>query len=250
MNGSRIRRGVVGVALAVAMASLAVGTAPRAVRAQTPGSAPTIATLRGSPARGAIDAGTVALRAGVVVVRARHNGTGFFAVDLRIRVPGGDLERDYETNVNVINSGGRYDGGAAELLQRDAEYTVVVYADGPFEVRLEQPSQTNVTPVDAREFSGEREQVTPIVALPAGTYTVRGSSQGTGRFFVTMYEVDDLGGGIVASPDGPRLFQVGNGPTEVSIEITLRRPGLFFFAVDAESSATAPVVPTWLMRVE
>lgn len=232
----------------IVIAALAPGDR---VRAQEPGRAPTAATLRGAPdSRGQVVLGPVALHAGLVVVRARHAAGGFFAADLVTAPAGGSPLTDYDSSYSIINSGGRYDGSVATLLRRDGDYYAVVSAGGNVEFQFEQPSPENVTPVEARIFSGEADGVTPVLALPAGTHTIRVTWQATSRLFAWMYAVDDLGGSIVFDSSDGRFLQETGGPSEASVTLALRRPGLFLFRVNAGSYEPMRDPPTWTVSVE
>jgi len=230
------------------LAALSTGTAA----AQEPGQAPTLTTLRGnSDGRAPVVLGPVALRAGLVVLRARAAGSHVFVVDLATAQPGLSPLTDYEFSRTVINSSARYDGAVATLLPTDNDYYVIVSNSGTFQIDLEQPVPKNVTPVAERSFSAERDGVTPVFALPAGTYTIRVTSAATARLFAWLYQVDDLGGSTVFdTSDGRFLQQVSNGPYEETVTFTLRRPGLFLFYVNADSYERMKDPATWTISVE
>ncbi len=136
---------------------IGAGAQTPTARAQDPGQAPIVAMLRGSSdGRGAEVLGPVALRAGLVVLRARHGGSHVFFVDLATAQPGQSPLTDYDFSRNLVNAAAPYDGATATLLPQDGDYFVIVSATGTFALSLEQPTPENVTPVETRTFSGER----------------------------------------------------------------------------------------------
>jgi hypothetical protein len=194
--------------------------------------------------------GPVSLRAGLVVVRARHGGNANFVVSIATQDPGKAPEDSYDNRYLLINSIGRYDGAAAEMLRTDGDYYLLVAAGGAYDFRIEQPLPENLTPVDQREFSGEHQQVTPVFRLDAGTHTIRATSDGTGNFHVWLYQVDDLGGAAIDGDYAGRLINVTTGPADESVTVTLRRPGLFLFHVYASSIQTPTSGANWTIRIE
>jgi hypothetical protein len=245
-----------GAALGVgetAVAGAHASAAPATAQMPEPGSAPVIATFRGSDdgrTLGGQAVGPVALRAGLVVLHARHGGTGGFSVSLATVPAGGSPQTDYDFSRLVINSDGRYDGAVATLLPKDGDYYLMVSTGGVFDLRVEQPLPENLTPVDAREFAGERQQVTPVLALPAGTYTIHVTSAATARLFAWLYRVDDLGGSMVFDSSDGRFLQQSGGPFDESVTLTLRQGGLFLFHIDANSYDNAADPPGWTVQIQ
>jgi hypothetical protein len=217
-----------------------------------PGYAPAVATFRGN-----YDGyskpevvGPVRLDAGLVVVHARHGGNANFVVSIVTQDPGKAPEDSYENRYLLINSIGRYDGAAAEMLRTDGEYYLLVSAGGAYEFRIEQPRPDNVTPVEEHTFSGEHQQVTPVFTLEAGTHTLRGTSDGTGNFFVWLYEVDDLGGAAIDGDYAGRLIVVTNGPANEAVTITLGQTGHFLVHVYASSIQMPTSKANWTVAIE
>lgn len=249
-----MRRSAIFTILTMAILAVAAGPDAAISRAQTPepGYAPTIATFRGSynGYSTPLVVGPVSLRAGVVVVRARHGGNANFVVSMVTQDPGKAPENSYDNRYLLINSIGRFDGAAAEVLKTDGDYYLLVSAGGAYEFRVEQPLPENITPVEQREFSGEHQQVTPVFALEAGTNTLRATSDGTGNFFVWLYEVDDLGGAAINGDYAGRLIAVTNGPADESVTVTLRHGGLYLIHVYASSIQTPTSAANWTVRVQ
>jgi len=237
-------------AVLLALTALA-GTGTRRAAAEEPGQAPTLVTLRdSSDGRAPVVLGPVPLRAGLVVLRARAAGSHVFTVDLATAPPGASPLTDYTSSRLVINSSARYDGAVATLLPSDNDYYVIVSNTGAFQIDLEQPVPQNVTPVDARAFSGLADGVTPVFALPAGTYTVHVSSAATARLFAWLYLVDDLGGGTVFDSADGRFLQQLTGPFDETVTFTLLRPGLLLFSVNADSYERDRDPPTWTITID
>lgn len=243
------------IAVAAVVALVAFGTRSQGARAQAPepGRSPTIATFRGShnSFSTAKVEGPVFLHAGVVVLHARHGGNSNFSAYLVTADPGKAPEDSYDNRYLLINSIGRFDGAAAEALRQDGEYYILIGAGGSYEFRVEQPLPDNVAaPLDQRSFSGEHQQVTPVFRLPAGTHTVHATSDGTSNFQVWLYQIDDLGGGAIDGDYAGRLLNVGNGPADEAVKVTLRRPGLFLVHAFASSLQTPYTNANWTVRIE
>jgi len=249
MSRTWLRYGLLGVVL-LGLA-MTMGTSATRAAAEESGQAPTLHTLRGnSDGRASVVLGPVPLRAGLVVLRARAAGSSLFTVDLAVAPPGRSPLTDYTFSRLVINSSARYDGAVATLLPSDNDYYVIVSNTGAFEIDLEQPVPTNVTPVDARTFTGVADGVTPVFALPAGTYTVHVTSAATARLFAWLYLVDDLGGGTVFDSADGRFLQQLTGPFDETVTFTLRRPGLVLVSINADSYEPMQDPPTWTIAVD
>lgn len=239
---------------AVLAALIALGTSAMAARTQAPepGHSLAVATFRGAPApSGKTVLGPVALEAGLVVVKARHGGRANFSLWLQL---GGDLQTGeglQETHL-LINEAGRFNGGSAALLRAPGDWYLIVTADGPYEFVVEQPREGNVTPVRDRSFEGENQDVTPVFALPAGTYTLRLTSDADVGLWGWLYQVDDLGGAAVFTSDYDGRFFVssGPGPYDAAVTLTLRRPGLFLAKVDAAALSSTRAPDTWTLTIE
>lgn len=236
---------------AAVVAGLAVTLGTGAARAEESGQAPTVASFRGnSDGRAAVIAGAVSLHAGLVVLRARANSTSVFTVDLATAQPGRSPLTDYDFSRNLINNGLRYDGAVATLLPTNNDYFVIVSVSGAFSLTLEQPDLGNVAPVDARAFTGVADGVTPVFALPSGTYTLHVTSAATSRLFAWLYEVDDLGGSTVFDSADGRFLQQSGGPFDETATFTIRRPGRFLVFINAGSYDPTTDAPTWSITVE
>ncbi|MGD9892354.1 MAG: hypothetical protein AB7R89_15360 [Dehalococcoidia bacterium] len=251
MSG-KAHRALLVISMIAAVATSMWMAGPALAQEPEPGEAPALATFRGSYDGWSTSKveGPVSLEAGLVVVRARHGGNANFGLTLVTADPGKAPEDSYENRYLMINAIGRYDGAAAALLTVPGDYYLLIGAGGTYEFTLEQPVPDNVTPVDERSFEGAGQQVTPVFALEAGTYTVRGTSNGDGNFRVWMYEVDDLGGGAVDGNVFGRLFDVTSGPANESATVTLRRDGLYLFYVEAWKIEGPQDAADWTMQVE
>jgi hypothetical protein len=241
---------VISMIAALAMSLWVAG--PAHAQEPEPGEAPVLATFRGSYNGWSTSKveGPVSLQAGLVVVRARHGGNSNFGLTLVTADPGKAPEDSYENRYLMINAIGRYDGAAATLLTEAGDYYLLIGAAGAYEFTLEQPVPDNVTPVDERSFDGAGQQVTPVFALEAGTYTVRGTSNGDGNFRVWLYEVDDLGGGAIQGDVFGRLIDVTSGPADEAVTVTLRRDGLYLLYVEAWK-IEGPLDPAdWTLAVQ
>lgn len=247
-----MRRITLGVIATLATLILGGVLGGQAAAAQDPGQAPTIASFRGSYTGFStpLVLGPVPLRAGLAVVRARHGGNANFVVWAVTQDAGKTPEDSYDNRYLLINSIGRFDGAAAEMLRLDGDYYLLVSAAGAYDFRIEQPVPDNVTPVTTRQFSGEHQQVTPVFRLEAGTHTLRASSDGSGNFFVWLYQVDDLGGAAINGDYAGRLIAVTNGPAEEAVTLTLRRAGLYLIHVYASSIETPTSAAGWSVRFE
>lgn len=238
-----------GVIAAVAL-GLATTAGAGSAHAQDAGQAPVIATFRGnSDGRSSVVLGPTSLHAGLVVVRARATSASVFSVELASAPAGLSPLTDYDFSRLVINDGLRYDGAVATLLPKDNDYFVVVSVSGAYVITLEQPDPTNVTPVSARTFSSVGDDVTPVFALPAGTYTIHITSAATSRLFASFFQVDDLGGSPVFEGYDGRFIQAASGPFDESATFTLRRPGLLLFFINAGSYEPRTDPPTWTITV-
>jgi len=109
-----------------------------------------------------------------------------------------------------------------------------------------------VTPVEGRRFEGENQGVTPVFALPAGTYTLHLTSGADVGLWGWLYQVDDLGGAAVFADDYDGRFFVSSapGPYDQTVTLTLRRPGLFLAKVDATSLGSTRAPDTWTLTIE
>lgn len=237
---------VLGFVLAISAVLLGQGAGD--LRAQAPGPG---VVLRGGRA-GVL--GPVRLHAGLVVVRARSNGTQNFAVDLKTQDRSKPLSvaqdpgafRDYYALINTV---GRVDGAAAAFLAVDDDYYVdVTLASGPFELVIEQPEPAKVNPVAQADFAGKGQQVTPYFTLSAGTYTVTAQTDSYG-LRAWLYALDDLGGAPVASDltgyYGTRLLDTTIPPGYTSVPITVPTDGVYVLYVDPQ----APGSLEWTIAV-
>ncbi len=160
----RIRTfGVFMLAALMAVAASAIGHAP-AVHAQASPTAPApLATFRGSydGFSTPLALGPFHLNAGVTVLRARHNGQANFVVSLRMPDPGVDPQVYTLNTYLMVDAIGRFDGGAVQMVPQEGDYYLLLSANGAYDLSVEQPSPTTVSPVIQNTFSGRGQQVTP-----------------------------------------------------------------------------------------
>jgi hypothetical protein len=229
----------------LALAVVVTSGRPTPVRAQE-GNAPPVVTYRGSyNGSERLVLGPFDLRAGVTIVRARHGGTDVFAVDLISPTPGHHpRDADFQDYHALITSIGRFDGAATAISALDAPYYLLVGAGGAYELRVEQPLSRTVTPVGVHEFTGVHQQVTPVIAFPAGPTRVTAACNGEFRCYVWLYLIDDLGGGLVSSGYIGTLIAGDSGPNEETATVDLPVDGLYFFQVYA-----APENARWTLSV-
>ena len=233
--------------IALAVVLVAVGTGRARVSAQPADGSPVVATFRGSPdASGLPYLGPVTLHAGLAVVRARHNGTGNFSVWLRLPEPGAAPNDDTHSlrSYLLINTAGRFDGSAATVVSNDGDYYISGSANGAYEITVEQPTPTTVHPVDPGTLNGANVQVSPALALRAGTYTI--STHFTATVMrVYMYVIDDLGGGPFGTGYyGKILDSSSDGP---SVTIDVPQGGLYLLMI--EPGGTGSERP-WTLSIE
>jgi hypothetical protein len=222
-------------------ATLSVLTIPRLL---PPGARPVHAQpIPGAPSfRGAAGKsiqGPVSLTAGMVVLRAQHNGPSNFGATLFLPNPDETVQQSYEaasyTDASLVyNEIGAYKGGSATLAGVPGDHYLAVTATGAFQISVEQPLPGNVTPVAQTTFTGRGKDVTPYFTLPAGiaALSVQTSSD---SFRGWLYHLDDLGGAPV--PDGinvydGRFFDFTFPGNQTAYPVTLPDGGPYLLATD------------------
>lgn len=231
----------------VIVITLVVGVAshrPAVTTAQAPES-PVVATFRGSynGYSTQLALGPFPLHAGLVIVRARHNGTGNLVVTLRLPEPGVP-PAEYSPDSYLVADGiGRYNGAGATMVRTDGDYYIVLAASGAYELTVEQPSPTNVTPTDERTFTGLGQQVTAPMFLRAGTVTLAAQ---TDQQFLTVwvYAIDDLGGAAVGPGYDGRIIDTTR-ETGLVVSMEIPADGLYMLAV-----ATGVTSERWRIEVQ
>lgn len=228
---------VVGVVAALALAGVRVP----AIQAQD---APN--TFRGGAGKAVL--GPVDLRAGLLVLRARHSGTGNFTVTLELPKPGIDPERDWESSDLMINIIGQFNGAAAIGVKRDGSYLIMVgQASGPYQITIEQPTGGPVETANQRDFSGKGQQVTPIFYLPAGTITLTLTYEPEKDFYYFNVWLYDMFGGAIGGQDDYqgrflKVYGAYNGVVTLDVPIE----GFYLLAVDTGSGATG----AWTVHID
>ncbi len=223
-------------AVALILLALARPAAPHAHAQQTG------PTLRGST-QGVY--GPVFLHAGLVVVRAKSNGTENFGADLINQDPTNptSITQDpyaFQDYYPLFNDIGRFDGAATAILMRDDNYYVSVGgAGGPFEFTFEQPTPATAAVAGQGPFSGQTgEHVTPYFRLTAGNHTVTAlPGDADTALVVKLYYIDDLGGGAIVSDQtgyyGDQLINTGFPPFYTSVTVTIPADGLYLLSVNS-----------------
>lgn len=235
--------------------AVAPSTTPAPAASQTPDPTATaraaVPVFRGSYTGWSVPLylGPFPLRAGVTVVRARHNGNSNFAVSLFTpklgAPPPGPGFSQFDWTDLLINSAGAYSGAAATLVPKDGDYYLSVGAAGAYEFRVEQPTPETAAPVSHYQFAGGHQQVTEPVYLSAGPARIRATSTGNLNLIVWMYRLDDLGGAAVSKEYDGRLINVSGGPHDLSVTTELFHDGLYLFHVYA-----APDNARWTLQIE
>jgi hypothetical protein len=229
-----------------------VGFLPHAAQAQDPPG-----TFRGT---GPGTPGPTPLHAGLVIVRARFNGTANFVVSLVTQDPGATVQNSYNNRYLLIDAIGAYNGAAATLLTQNGSYYVEVsQANGPYQITVEQPAPSSVQPTTQTSFTGKGQQVTSPFTLPPGTYTVTASADSS-ALRVRLYSIDDLGGQAIVSPDtgyyGDELIDTTIPPGLLSVTVDIPAagtnpdgtliPGTFLFYMNPEGTGAG----TWSVAIQ
>lgn len=218
-----------------ALVALTVRSNPLPLYAQTVNQ-----TLRGSRP-GVL--GPVPLRAGLLVLHARSNGSENFAVDLLTQDPDSKVPVTKDPTAfadfyDMVNTTGRYDGARAVLLKSDENYYAsVTITSGPFELTFEQPTLETVSVVHQTEFSGKGQQVTPYFTLHAGTYTISARSQNS-ALRVWLFALGDEGGTAIGSDetgyDDDELIDTTINPEYTSPTVTLPDEGTYVLSMNPD----------------
>lgn len=247
----QIRRSVPILALISAIVLLALAR-PAASHARAQQAGP---TLHGST-KGVY--GPVALHAGLVVVRAKFNGTANFGADLINQDPTNPTpvtQDPYasQDNYSLFNDIGRFDGAATAILKQDDNYYVSVgLASGPFEFSFEQPGPATAGPLGQSPFSGQiGEHVTPYFRLTAGDHTVTAQPADADTVLrVKLYYIDDLGGGAIVSDQtgyyGDELIDTTFPPNYTSVTATIPADGVYLLFVESGGSGSG----RWTVSVQ
>jgi hypothetical protein len=229
-------RTLVPALIVVALVASALAPAPTSAQ-ETP------ATFHGT-ANGRDTSHAVDLRAGLVVVRAKHGGSRNFIVNLVLPTPGRDIRQGVDEGISLINAIGRYDGGAAGRVPKAGRYVVDMQASGSYEITIEQPPLSQSAEPGVLEFSGTGQQVTPVVIIPAGARRISFTHDGVnGRQMNGLAQVYfyDMEGRWVGGDIYGQLFRE-SGPFAGSVELEVILEGPHLFHVRASGG--------WVLRIE
>ncbi|HEY7294319.1 MAG TPA: hypothetical protein VH916_04715 [Dehalococcoidia bacterium] len=217
-------------------------SAPAAHAQAIPGSP----SFRGAAGKSVV--GPVALNAGVTVLRAQHNGTANFVVNLAVPNEGFgpqdafDMAQTSDSSL-VYDIIGSYKGGAVAMAALNAGYYLAVTASGAWQVSVEQPLSETVNPVQQTSFSSKGEDVTPYFTLPDGISQITLQAPPNASLVGYLYHLDDLGGAPVQAGYmgyGGRIFDFTLPDNPNSYPITLPDAGPYIFYVANDINDTTP----------
>lgn len=226
------------------VATLGFAAAPRLlsrgatrVQAQAIPGAPTFKGAAGDN----LIVGPISLNAGVTVLRAQHNGTTNFVVNMFVPHGGEDAAAanaiaDFDESAQPFDLIGAVKSNAAVLVGMPGDHYLAVTASGAWQISVEQPLPENVTTVQKTSFQGKGEDVSPYFILPNGISTIALQTTST-ALAAWLYHLDDLGGEpVVAGADfyDARIFDVTLSDSANSYPITLPDAGPYLLAVTAD----------------
>jgi hypothetical protein len=141
---------------------------------------------------------SILLRAGLVIVRAQHEGTGSFDLDLW---NGGSQLYGRPEGLHLADlfseRGSFSDRVAVAVVPRDDEYDLWVEVHGglppeglnytaTYRIAVKQPEGTEPPETDRHDFYGSGSDTTPFFELPAGPVTITAQYSATGRLAPDM----------------------------------------------------------------
>jgi hypothetical protein len=206
----------------------------RAAQAQAIPDAP---TFKGAAGKSFV--GPVTLSAAVTVLRAQHNGTGNFVVNVYIPNDGFS-PADAFNQAQVTDSSlvydviGSYKGGSAIVTAQNADYYLYVNASGAWQISVEQPIPENIAPQQATTFSSKGQDITPYFTLPDGISQISLQADPSSAITGTLFHIDDLGGEAVQAGvlgHYGETFQFLNPDNQVSFPFTPSDAGPYIFFV-------------------
>lgn len=232
-----------GVAAGLVAAPRLLRLGATAVQAQPIPGAP---SFRGAAGNSVV--GPVTLNAGVTVLRAQHNGTGNFVVNLAIPNAGyapQDAFNQAQTTDNslVYDIIGSYKGGAAALAAQNADYYLAVTASGAWQIAVEQPLPETVAPVEQTSFSLKGQDVTPYFTLPDGISQITLDAPQGAPLRAWLYHVDDLGGsavqaGLMGYQGVVFDFSIPDNPNSYPISLPDAGPYVFYVTNDIQNTSS------------
>ncbi len=197
-------------------------------------------SFRGAAGKSVV--GPVTLNAGVTVLRAQHNGTGNFIVNLAVPNAGFSPQDAFDMaqtmdNSLVYNIIGSYKGASVALAALDAAYYVAVDASAAWQIAVEQPLPENVSPVQQTSFSSKGQDSTPYFTLPDGISQISLQAPPNSSLVGYLYHLDDLGGeavqaGYMGSQESIFDFTLPDNPNSYPISLPDSGPYLFYVTND------------------
>lgn len=216
-----------GALLAEAAAATPLLRAARSVRAQVIPGAP---SFKGAAGQGMI-VGPVPLGAGVTVLRAQHNGSGNFTVELFVPAPGetamqSNTLADYSDTFLAFDLIGAVKPATAVLTTEPADHYLAVTASGAWQISVEQPLPELISPALKTSFNGRGTDVSPYFVLPPTISSISVSTT-SNALRAWLYNIDDLGGeaiqaGVISYDS--RIFDFTDPSNATSFPIALPVP--------------------------
>jgi hypothetical protein len=177
------------------------------------------------------------LSAGPVVLRGHSDGESNFVVSL-VRPDAGQAPDDAAAwSALMFDAVGKYDGAAAEIApEAGSYYLLVTLSSGAYQMTVEQPTASSVTPTDQLSFSGTHQQVPPAFNLVAGTATITAQKDANDHLSVTLYRLTEYGGASVTDESFGRV--IDSDLTDLSVTVQIPADGVYLLYVDEEGSGT------------
>lgn len=182
------------------------------------------------------------LESGLTVVEMTHQGEGHFVVDLlsaardetaaseRVEFSSDKTGKsNTEVAIALADERGPLDVSKAVKVPTSGKHILDVKADGPWTVKVEQPSPSDAT--ETTSFSGDDDVATPLFQLSSGpkTFTVTNAYGGDLGIFLL-----DEDGNVVAPIRGSKPGQNGQYPNDASTTIDIPESGAYLFNVRAD----------------
>lgn len=161
------------------------------------------------------------LEAGLTVISAKHQGSGYF---------GAWLLDSSGTKVDLVaNGAGQFDGSRAIGVKAAGDYVLDVSADGDwtFDITQPRPQAAEAT----TSFQGSTPSAVGPFSLSAGLKKFSFTHDGTGYFGVWLVDKDGNKKELIANGSGKQDGSKATGVTG----------GIYYFAVDANGPWTIKI---------